>query len=343
MTAEAWPFTVMASSGIFLRAEPSKTGKRLLSLPFGSLVYETAYSENYFQFSEIDTTVIEGIRGHWIRVKSNSTEGYVFSGFVLAGEWILPSERGLNKDYQLLRSGSQWTGMVYDPTLNWYAFDQKGNNRTFKKVNITLQTWHSYPEADLEMYDASENPLKILVDGRDTLCWLLGSKEEIPKTSNTFSFSTSDALASFSFDNGMFFYPEQNLSFYFDANEFQIGGKEAVILNRSQADGYKREYKLVYRRIDHNYPNPQGTYEYDLSNELQLEGTAAEQSQYHTPSLLWIGDINGDHELDFILLTGPAHESNEGGESYILFISDKTSGKWLRQVAKYSIYYYDNC
>jgi len=340
LTAEVWPYTVMAPSGIFLREGPSKTSKRLLSLPFGSVVYEINAEMPYYRFSDMDTIMIEGILGHWMKVKTQSNEGFVFSGYVISGECILPTTDGVNKDYQLVRSGIQWSRITFDPKLNWYMLDQNNKNQPIKRVTVSIQTWQTFKE--YERVEAEFYSFKILVNGRDTTCWLLGSKEELA-TGHAFSFFTPDPLVTFDFDQGLFLYPTQYFSLTNGNIEFRISGKENIFLDRHEEEGYRREYGMFYTRTDFQSGYPPVPNEFDLTPYLQIEGSAEHQHSFHTPSLVWTGDINGDHELDFILLTSPAHESHEGSESYLLFISDKTSSTFVRKAAAYTIYYFDNC
>lgn len=105
--SNAETFTILAKSGLNVRKEPNATAEKLGSLPFGTVVdaeinYETDLANRcqYKHFSEI----IEGKRGFWMKISHGQLEGYIFSGFGLVGEWIVPAT-AINNDYRILRVG----------------------------------------------------------------------------------------------------------------------------------------------------------------------------------------------------------------------------------------------
>ena len=147
LIAEKLPYTIMAPSGVFLREGPSRESKKIGSVLFGSIVYgEYSNCEDcpnpfrsFYTQPQLDTTIIDGIAGRWIKVQYYNLKGYVFSGYILPGHWIIQSEGGVNTDFRLMHSGYQNTALNYDPNLNWYVYDVQEGNCTLRKVDVDIQ------------------------------------------------------------------------------------------------------------------------------------------------------------------------------------------------------------
>lgn len=73
--------TVLAKSGLSLRSNPNSQGKKKSTLPFGTVV--TVEAEG-FKVTPHHVEEFKGfvIKGHWVKVKSNGEEGWVFDGYL---------------------------------------------------------------------------------------------------------------------------------------------------------------------------------------------------------------------------------------------------------------------
>lgn len=92
--------TVIAFSGLKLRAEPNVSGKLLKVIPFGQKVETLDTLE--------ETYTIEWIQGNWTKVKYEGKTGYVFDGF------LSPLPIPVN-DYELSQSDAD----ISYPLLAW--------------------------------------------------------------------------------------------------------------------------------------------------------------------------------------------------------------------------------
>lgn len=70
--------TVVAFSGLNLRDSPSRGGERLLTVPTGEQV--TVVQTLYADKAHADT--FEGLAGHWVHIRYERTEGYVFDAYL---------------------------------------------------------------------------------------------------------------------------------------------------------------------------------------------------------------------------------------------------------------------
>lgn len=73
--------TVLAKSGLSLRASAGANGKKKTNLPFGSVV--TVMAEG---LRTVPNSVVEfkgySIKGYWVKIKAGSEEGWVFDGYL---------------------------------------------------------------------------------------------------------------------------------------------------------------------------------------------------------------------------------------------------------------------
>lgn len=67
-------YSVLSSSGLNLRQEPSPKGKKIGLAPFGDQVTVTETTATRFDS--------EKISGFWVKVRAGSLEGYAFSGYL---------------------------------------------------------------------------------------------------------------------------------------------------------------------------------------------------------------------------------------------------------------------
>ena len=312
---------------------------------FGSIVYgEYSNCEDcpnpfrsFYTQPQLDTTIIDGIAGRWIKVQYYNLKGYVFSGYILPGHWIIQSEGGVNTDFRLMHSGYQNTALNYDPNLNWYVYDVQEGNCTLRKVDVDIQLWHSHPD-HISVYDEHEfSPVRVLVDGIDTWTWLLGTKYSIPDSADQVQFTLEPPLKPF--EESYFIYPTQVVYMNTQNHSAYLTAKEIITLNDSFPGGYERLYTVEhgYR----NYPGDENTC--DLGADLNIQNEASQQRMYATPSLLWVGDINGDHQPDFIMNSGPTRDSYEGCILHILYLSDLSIPCGIRIGSVYNVYFVDNC
>ena len=354
LIAEKLPYTIMAPSGVFLREGPSVDSKKLGSVLFGEVVYKIIpkdLNENqegyyqheavsdyirYYEKSLLDSIIIEGIRGHWIYVRYHQLKRYIFSGFALPGIWITKSDGDLNKDFQLLQSGLQISAFSFDPKLNWYAFEEKSNK--LQGVEVSLKHW----VADSMTSYAPEwgFPITILINGVEDYRWLIGLKNQLPDTATQVAFNTSLPHKNISFRQGAYLYPTELLTIYCntDLNK-NLFAEEKIVLDSSSEEGFTKTYQLLYKE-----GNPwEYLLPYNLSEDLEIEGAAADHSLFLTPVLNWVGDINGDGQPDFIVSSGQAFESHGGRTVYALYVFDDTVPSRIRLVSKIVIVGYDFC
>lgn len=65
---------VLAKSGLNLRDKPSKNGRFLQIIPFGSTTLVRQITNKEYQ--------VEGISGYWVKVIADDREGYLFDGYL---------------------------------------------------------------------------------------------------------------------------------------------------------------------------------------------------------------------------------------------------------------------
>jgi hypothetical protein len=95
-------YHVMAPSGLKMRATPN--GKKLLTIPYNSAV-ERVDDKNYgeLKVEELKDFFIEG---HWVKVRYDGQEGYVFDGYLT--QFPMPKAINAEYDYKKYRSSFEY-------------------------------------------------------------------------------------------------------------------------------------------------------------------------------------------------------------------------------------------
>lgn len=95
-------YHVMAPSGLKMRATPN--GKKLLTIPYNGAV-ERVDTKNYgeLKIEELKDFFIEG---HWVKVRYDGQEGYVFGGYLT--QFPMPKTLGGEYDYEKYRSSFEY-------------------------------------------------------------------------------------------------------------------------------------------------------------------------------------------------------------------------------------------
>jgi hypothetical protein len=82
---------VCLADGLILNDRAGMDASKLKTVPYGGVVL--VQPDTHPQMA----TVTDDIPGHWVRVKSDNTVGYMFDGYL--SRWLPPSEREAGKSY----------------------------------------------------------------------------------------------------------------------------------------------------------------------------------------------------------------------------------------------------
>ncbi len=263
-----------------------------------------------------------------MKISHGKLEGYIFSGFGLIGEWLVPATT-INNDYRILRVGRYCEAINYDPKLNWYALTKDNGTLSVKKSDVTLRLIHEFNEQDTleeEKEYWTQYPLIVQSNLKDTILFLIGTKTKFEEGSILSPF-LANYWGNSEYEN--FLFPEQTHEYYYEGISYQFHAFEGVKLTKDHSDGYIKTYQIELKIIEHPKTN-----KYNLSNELGLESPAERHCFYKTPKLILIGDINKDGLPDFIYFSHSMSDHCGGCWEYHLFLSDKPNpDKPIRKVA----------
>lgn len=309
--------TVVATSGLRLRATPGQQGKTLAVAPFGAQVTVLQAYPDYTHtntFSEMRDTVGELRRitfwnnqtqaletrndlhiGYWWKVRYQGKTGYMFSGFL-----ALENDMG-NPDYPY--PNDQWRLVAPGGTIcvsfrpdwrnewNWYGVFQRKDG-TFDLRSVTL----TYKVADYSdqhgYYDLIPRELMVLAANEpDQPLYLIGKKGAWTKRTNI---------------KGIEAYPVEGKKSAFNAPD-----------NEPYPD-LLRQFGILVERTEEQSPVNQ-FYLTDKSGKrqkllLHYPDNHYQQSPYE---VMWVGDLDGDGRYDYIF--------NVAGEigAYMLYLSSQ--------------------
>lgn len=314
-------YTVIAPSGLNLRASPGPQGKKIVTLPHG-----TAVAALYDDEPTVEAT-IEDKLGYWLKVQYRTDTGYVFSGFLEQGAMTVPPTN-INFDYRLLEPGVHCSPANYDPALYWYAMVKDNNQLILRKVKIAIVPIDKLPEEEKAEMDCPECfLLKVQADVEDSVFFYLGTRQPLEEGKVVSQFQGDH----WNYSGGArFLYPEQDAQTYLAPFSYRFWASERITIRPDLPSGYEESYQLSFS-MTKDFKNWSV---FDISQELSLAGESSRHATYKTPQLIWWGDLNSDGLLDFIWYSHTMTDSCGVCWEYHLFMSDKNNpDRPIRKVA----------
>ena len=317
---EAFDDTVIALSGLNLRAEPKIDSEKLYVIPFGDFVSSNV---NHISGSKIKTNeniLIGDHYGIWIEVKYKTFKGYVFSAFIIKGKKIIESFDGINDNYRILQEGYYCDAVNYSPNLNWYGLYFNNDSLYLEKVEVQLKFKHHLTPEEIQKDDffisyhikveTNNNKRSSLLIGTDSI---LQTNFDFGKQKYSFiDFKSSNR-------NGKFFYPEEKHAFFQTPYMYTISAKDNVIIDSNSKLGYRRHYELSLAL--ENTESRKKSQIFFLGGESTTSDGRL-HALFKNPKLMWLGDFNNDNIHDFILLDSDMSESCGSCSYFVLYMSD---------------------
>lgn len=305
--AQSTPFfpeeLVVQASALNLRETPDGNGKKIASLPRGTVVrYIDAWNSG--QFVQADTTKPDSPYAPWLRVRYQDKTGYVFGAYV-SGTLALFYEDNFLNDPTL-------------PALNYYGIYQRDSfaDET-RKIEVRLE------EEENEMY----GKVKILkTNQKDKSKFIIGTTGTLPTgyAGPLGIFETTDFFMTNSLS------PGASLAIYAGQEPNDTTMKPTYFLTALGCAAFGesfvevRDYRLY--AVDYNYG--QVPVKQDMTTWVKTEIPELVPAV----SLLWYGDIDHDNKPDAIIQDCPY----ESGCRSSLFLSSKAPrGEFLHKTCEY--------
>jgi hypothetical protein len=255
---------------------------------------------NYEAFIEEQSNsklTINGREGFWLKVLSESIEGYIFSPYVLPGDYHSCLDE--STDYSMLETGIVCSAdFKYNPDLIWYLIGSDADRYLLKEADVVLQT--NYQDDSFKSPDAYGRVIGIKVTvGQGNLSGrLLGVRSEVGDY------------------KGSTFFKENVLLDSTKSADVVYGGTEFRLKSNYESDD---EYKVIYTRL-----NVDGVlFHQDLNAEIYPSENYSTLVNFGEPRLVYFGDVNNDGESDVIISSNNLPEGCGVEWEYHLFVSEE--------------------
>ena len=301
-------YTVIANDRLNVRLEPNVKSKIIKTLSPFELVESEMNHEMFINEQLNSKLIIHGRSGFWMKIVSKTVEGYIFSPYVLPGDYH--SYLNESMDYSMLETGIVCSAeFKYNPALVWYLVDSDADRYLLRKVKVRLQT--NYGDDSFKNPDAYGRVVGINVSvaqgnfsGR-----LLGVRYEIDE-----------------FEGATFLKGNVLLDSTRSANVI-YGDTAFCLKSKYESDN---EYNVIYTRLGGD-----GTFFHqDLNANIYPSENYSTLVNFGEPRLVYFGDINNDGEADVIISSNNLPEGCGVEWKYHLFVS---SGASIRNSLQHSI------
>jgi len=126
-------------------------------------------------------------------------------------------------------------------------------------------------------------------------------------------------------DSG-FLYPEQKVEINYNRHGYAFYAYDSI--SSDAKCNIKKEYQFEFTNIYYTEEKKK-TVKSNLSKTLGLYGSGKQHSRYNTPKIYWVGDINNDGLLDFIIYQHSMVSHGGVTWSYSLFLTKKTENNYV--------------
>lgn len=310
----------MAESGLNIREEPRQDSKILDKLPFGTIVYVEK-----LRLKEYRAETIDGVIGYWVDVEipEKGKKGYAFSPYLHFGKLVRNTIGA--KTVRIESEGFSCNQLNFHPQLDWYGLYKEGNSFYFEKVEVELLLSKVNYENGFQDYIGQGDEGVILkTDQENQSLFLIGTKRKLSLGTVPSFFHEKETGYAVSEENG-FLFPEEKMRFNYEGTNYVFRAFEQANVDSNTFE-IERKYELELTlfgndRYDEEVLNKR------FRDELSLCCNAMKHTKYQTPRLNWVGDINMDKVLDFIIYQ---HTMTEGdGACWInsLYLSEVEGGR----------------
>jgi len=271
-------YTVMAESGINLYESNNKESAVLKRLKYGEIIFSMAIHRPIETY-KADT--IDGVSGYWIDASYDKVNGFVFSPYVYLGKLI--NNKINDKTIRFTKEGLCFGEVDYHPALKWYGFYKKDSTFYLKKIKLTM---HLSKVEGLQLFEGldcvkSLENILLKTDQKEKSLFLIGVTKDLSE--GEIKCLLYNEIKSYHSEKGFLALNEEQ-KFFYKNKSYNIKAIETPETHK---------YQLVYSINNSDTIN--------ISKELDLQGTVEQHQEYTTPRLYWIGDLNKDDILDFII------------------------------------------
>ena len=299
---------VVASPYVNVRKGPSEDSTLIGRIPFMTEINKIkiiTYWENGESFE-------------WSRIEIDGKEGYIDKKFLRV--FVRPSK--LLPDCQFLNEGEAQGIINFKPELNWYGvYSIDKHNRILKKINISIE----FPTKKDYEYDPD---FKIVTDQKESSMLLLGSKLLLKEGVLKDSILTTDYDREKS--HFEYIFPGKRMEYQLSGGTpiTFIGQVDSVLVEAYGKKVFEKQYKLkmTYEKLNET---PSSIRKWQVISKV-IPG-AEKAIFYERPKnnyfqryyvfLHWIGDLDGDNKLDFIMDSGDNREACDQWHTSTLFLS----------------------
>ena len=304
LSADTFYYTVLAKSGLVIRAEKDLTSPKLGVASFRSRVELLGLYKD-------SKVVVEGVVGFWIHARHEGVKGYLFSGYLYPGDlfddslresdYIILDEKGdeygeiANGDYQYLNYA------CFSEDRNWYGVIISDSVTQFEEVTIEyvispekIQLAHdSVNQMQHSVHKYGEPfPIEFKVIPRRKYNFFIGTNEAIRSETRSKRYQSNSSTSSTNL--GRFIYPWEEIPLkHFPG--YALTAKGEVGKFNYDTTQQVIQYRLFLKNL-YNYREL-----IELTGSFFLsQGAVDVHAAYKSPLVVWSGFINDDGIPDFI-------------------------------------------